>query len=189
MFFFSIGFAHIGRVGSVAVTISIAVERYMSVCHPTNSFPCKRLLFPLPIAFALLYNVPKFFEIVACSKTEMYHTMITEISLHEKEDKDVNDKLEIFSDNSNKTIILDGIQDYGVTNCDPYGNRATSLRNNRWYIILYVFLSELILVEIVSWITVIILNIYIWKGIRRFQKRRQRLKNKSNNIKGKHNST
>ena len=183
--FFSIGFAHIGRVGSVAVTISIAVERYMSVCHPTNSFPCKYLLFPLPIAFALLYNIPKFFEIVVCSKEEMYQTMIKDISLHFKEREAMEDKLELFSNNTNKTISLDGMEEDDV-GCDIYGTRATSLRNNRWYIILYVFLSELILVEIVPWITVIILNICIWKGIRRFQKRRQSLKNKSSNVQGKY---
>ena len=140
----------------------------MSVCHPTNSFTCKCLLFPLPIAFALVYNVPKFFEIVACTKED-----------------ELADIIKLFSNNSNKTIEFDGIQNDGVA-CDIYGTRVTSLRNNRWYIIFYVFLSELIFVEIVPWITVIILNISIWKGIRRFQKRRQKLKTKSRAVQGKH---
>ena len=52
--------------------------------------------------------------------------------------------------------------------CDK-GYRTTWLRNNRWYIIFYVFWSKFILVEIVPWITVIILTTFTWKKIRQFQ--------------------
>ena len=69
--------------------------------------------------------------------------------------------------------------------CDVYETRATSLRNNKWYIVLYVFLSELILIELVPWILVIVLNIKTWQGIRRFQQKRQTLKVKHAGIAGK----
>ena len=68
--------------------------------------------------------------------------------------------------------------------CDIYETRPTSLRNNKWYIILYVFLSEFILIEIIPWILVIILNIKTWKGVRRFQQKRQTLRRSSGIIKG-----
>ena len=164
----------------------------MSVCHPTKTFSCKRLLFPLPIAFALIYNVPKFFEIVKCTKLEMCFTMLRDLSSIEEKQAVVKNESELqiitnctLMTNTNNNVTLDRTLGDLVANCDIYGNRVTSLRNNRWYIILYVFLSELILVEVVPWVTVIILNVSIWKGIRSFRKRRQSLGNKLNNAKGK----
>ena len=58
-----IGLAHIGRVGSVFVTVSVTIERYYSVCRPTSEFRFKWLLIPLPIICAFMYNIPKFFEL------------------------------------------------------------------------------------------------------------------------------
>ena len=54
--------AHIGRVGSVFLTLSVTVERYYSVCHPLRPFRAKKLLLPLAILISVAYNVPKFFE-------------------------------------------------------------------------------------------------------------------------------
>ena len=159
------------------MTISIAIERYMNVCHPTNrSSYYKKFLFPLPIIFSIFYNIPKFFEIVKCNQDEMNHTMLTHLLANENDTADIT----LFHNNGrNKTIVFDEAADQGKNLCDPYGTRATSLRNNKWYIIFYVFLSELVFVEILPWITVIILNIRTWKGITRFQKKRQALKRKS----------
>ena len=70
IFLSRIGFAHIGRVGSVAVTVSISIERYLNCCHPNDKFMFKSLLLPAPIIFAILYNVPKFFEISSCTINE-----------------------------------------------------------------------------------------------------------------------
>ena len=181
---FSIGFAHIGRVGSVAVTISIAIERYMSVCHPINRTHFRHLLFFLPITFSILYNIPKFFEIVRCTEEEIYRTMIANVALNDRHNEDNDTSIRIFNNITNETITFDGIDRDDITLCDPYQTRATSLRNNKWYIVLYVFLSELILIEIMPWITVIVLNISTWKGIRSFQKKRQTLKTRSSKTQG-----
>ena len=51
--------------------MAVAVERYLSVCHPTYIFPGKSLLIPLPIAFAIIYNIPRFFELTTCTNAEM----------------------------------------------------------------------------------------------------------------------
>ena len=67
--YFRIGFAYIGRVGSVAVTVSISVERYINCCFSNHDFAFKSLLVPFPIIFALVYNVPKFFELTPCEVT------------------------------------------------------------------------------------------------------------------------
>ena len=62
--------------------------------------------------------------------------------------------------------------------CTPEGLRATPMRQNRWYIIFYSVVSKLLLVEIIPWITVIVLNYLIWKKIQEFQANRQRVMGK-----------
>ena len=57
------GLAHIARVGSVALTMCITLERYYSVCHPMRQFESKSLLLPIAIGFAVVFNIPKFFEL------------------------------------------------------------------------------------------------------------------------------
>ena len=100
----------------------------------------------------------------------MNHTMLTHLLANE------NGTEVLFHNGRNKTIVFEEATTNNNNLCDPYGTRPTNLRNNKWYIIFYVFLSELVLVEILPWITVIILNISTWKGITRFQKKRQALK-------------
>ena len=65
-----------GQLGSIAVTVSIATERYLTVCYPTSHFSRKYLLTLLPILISIIYNIPKFFEIVRCSDNEMYLNML-----------------------------------------------------------------------------------------------------------------
>ena len=60
------------------MTVSIAIERYLSVCHPTHVFVGKSLLIPLPVAFAILYNIPKFFEFASCSEEEILQSLTSE---------------------------------------------------------------------------------------------------------------
>ena len=67
------------------------------------------------------------------------------------------------------------------------GYRTTWLRQNRWYIIFYVFWSKFILVELVPWVSVIVLTICTWRQIRKFQVNRDRLlanRRKSSRIEG-----
>ena len=80
--YFRIGFAYIGRVGSVAVTVSISVERYINCCFSNHDFAFKSLLVPFPIIFALVYNVPKFFESELKTTDEdpvQHHVDVTEL--------------------------------------------------------------------------------------------------------------
>ena len=57
------GVGHIGRVGSVFVTMSVTIERYFAIVHPLRHFSGKRFLLIVPIVSAILYNIPKFFEL------------------------------------------------------------------------------------------------------------------------------
>ena len=56
------GFGHIGRVGSVFITMSVTIERYFAIVHPLKHFSSKRLLLITPMILSVLYNIPKFFE-------------------------------------------------------------------------------------------------------------------------------
>lgn len=56
------GVGHVGRVGSVFVTMSVTIERYFAIVHPLKHFSGKRYLLVTPIVTTILYNIPKFFE-------------------------------------------------------------------------------------------------------------------------------
>ena len=195
LFNFRIGLAHIARVGSVFVTVSVSVERYLSVRHPNNTFSIKKWLLPLPIAFAVIYNLPKFFEFVSCDGNSSPHL---NLPFH-----NVTDQIRIIhaqknADNltqpdwENGTLSFDDVQNVlkqtyfnrkniskgptaNLEDCVDGEYRVTRLRKNRWYIIFYVFGADFILVEIVPWIIIIMLNLLTWRGIQQFQKKRKRL--------------
>ena len=56
---------------------------------------------------------------------------------------------------------------------DDLGYHATTLRQNYWYVVLYVFWSKFIFVDIIPWVTVIVLNFSICKQIQEFQRIRR----------------
>jgi len=58
--------AHIGMIGSIFSTFALSIERYIAVVHPFVKYRhwWKPGYFILPvIAYSLLYNIPKFFEL------------------------------------------------------------------------------------------------------------------------------
>ena len=59
---FGYGLAHIGRVGSVFITVSVTIERYLAIVHPLQHFRGKKYLLYVPTITAVIYNIPKFFE-------------------------------------------------------------------------------------------------------------------------------
>ena len=56
------GLGHIGRVGSVFVTVSVTIERYFAIVHPLKHFRGKKYLLLVPSLMAVVYNIPKFME-------------------------------------------------------------------------------------------------------------------------------
>ena len=58
----SYGFMGIARTGSVYMTMAITLERYFAIVRPLSTFNCKKALGPLTLAFAIAWNIPRFFE-------------------------------------------------------------------------------------------------------------------------------
>ena len=59
---FSYGILHIGRVGSVFTTLSVAVDRFYAVKYPLKMIESSHLLIICSVSFSLLYNIPRFLE-------------------------------------------------------------------------------------------------------------------------------
>ena len=109
------GLLHTFRTGSVYVTLAVTYERFNSIVCPLKVFRYKKKLVTSIVIFAVLYNIPKYFE----NKTR-------------------------FDESIGKTVI-----------------ESTDLRQNPLYISLYVFWSKLILVELIPYISIVIMNIFI----------------------------
>ena len=180
----SIGLAYVGRVGSALVTVSISIERHLAIGHPTTIAPYK-VLFWAPIVFAIVYNIPKFFELAACDVTELNEELSTYgittnntsvLFNYNHESKTGDDQREFESSYfTNATIINsnNSTENSSIEICDQDGMRATPLRQNEWYIIFYVVVSKVVLVEVVPWLTVIALNIWTWRKMVLFQRKRE----------------
>lgn len=71
------GIAHLGRIGSVFMTLSVTLERFCAIVYPLKHYRLKtRLLIMGSTLFTILYNVPRFFEFKTIFK-EKYGYIIT----------------------------------------------------------------------------------------------------------------
>ena len=181
-----IGLAYIGRVGSAAVTVTLSIERYLAVTQCTSEISNK-LLFWVPIIFSVFYNIPKFFELASCTSSEgsilQSNSNVTKLNFTDEIKNNIsvpggiqNDSIGLFYVDSINSSATNNSLDNGTMttqNCDRDGMRATILRQNEFYVIFYVVISKVVLVEIIPWLVVIIMNILTWRKMRLFQKRRE----------------
>ena len=65
------GFVHIGRVGSVLLTLSVTVERFFAIVYPLKRLRRTRFLIYTSTVGTIAYNVPRFFEF----KTNYVHVV------------------------------------------------------------------------------------------------------------------
>ena len=98
-------------------------------------------------------------------------------------DKHNDKELIHYLSTTNNELVVNALK-LNSTSCDLYGHRMADFRSNMWYIIFYQFLSDLILVKIVPWFTIIILNFKVIIASRRFRERRFQLLKKEANIEG-----
>ena len=60
---FVYGLLHTFRVGSVYVTLAVTFERFHAIICPLRHFKWKKFMLPFCIFFAVVYNIPKYFEL------------------------------------------------------------------------------------------------------------------------------
>ena len=51
------------RIGSVYMTLAVTFERFHAIIFPLRHFVWKKFLIPTSVAIAVLYNIPKYFEL------------------------------------------------------------------------------------------------------------------------------
>ena len=56
------GLLHTFRVGSVYVTLAVTFERFHAIICPLKHFFWKKYLLPASVFVAVVYNIPKYFE-------------------------------------------------------------------------------------------------------------------------------
>ena len=158
---FGYGLGHIGRVGSVFVTVSVTIERYFAICHPLKHLRGKKYLLLIPSLMAILYNIPKFME---------FELRVSNISMDSNIEVILKNSINL-TFLSKKFNILFLIQykldDKGLENVTVL--QTTQLRSNAMYATFYVFWSKFILVEVIPYCTIVVLNSLIiakiWKSI------------------------
>jgi hypothetical protein len=57
------GLLHTFRVGSVYVTLAVTFERFHAIICPLRHFKRKKFMLPACIIIAVVYNIPKYFEL------------------------------------------------------------------------------------------------------------------------------
>ena len=117
----------------------------------------------IPITFSILYNIPKFFELETVydysSDNEINVAHITDRADGNKLNTDITSDVSLANCTDNTTRVMMKL-----------GYRGTEMRLTSWYIAIYVFWSKFLLVQVIPWLTVVILNVSIWRKVREFQK-------------------
>ena len=110
----------------------------------------------------------------ACDVTEVAAENVTttylRLSNSTTEKNDMLHEIDIFN-STDASLVNNATIDQEW--CDADGMRATSLRQNEWYLIFYVVISKVVLVEVVPWLTVIALNVWTWRKMVLFQRKRE----------------
>ena len=57
------GLIHTFRIGSVYMTLAVTFERFHAIIFPLRHFSWKKFLIPTSVGIAVLYNIPKYFEL------------------------------------------------------------------------------------------------------------------------------
>ena len=74
-------------MGSVYITVAITIERYLSI-HQTSPVPQYRSwLIYSPIAGAILYNIPKFFELEGVNGYDSDDAILTKYIINSRNDE------------------------------------------------------------------------------------------------------
>jgi len=144
--------AQVGLTGSIYLTVAISIERYATVVHPffkmSHSWSSFNYILPVA-AFSIIYNIPKFFELT--TETRMF-TKVTNIS----SPTNLYNLTEVSEFQSLKTSVEMTVV------------VATNLRQNPYYVQIYVVYMNLLLNGLIPLVSLVILNTLVYLRLREF---------------------
>ena len=97
---FLFGLIHTFRIGSVYMTLSVTFERFHAIIFPLRHFSMKKFLIPVSVGMAVLYNIPKYFELkieVSKSFLDSYAFIFAYLKIHNAYRAGTNTFIIIFS--------------------------------------------------------------------------------------------
>ena len=154
--YFRYGIAHIGRVGSVFMTLSVTLERFFAILYPLKRLRIKTPLLVASVAFSCLYNIPRFLE---------FETIVTE--------SEVPNEGKANETEGNETANYEMVINLLHSSCKPnfadplpYWFQitqfaATDLRLHPIYINVYVTWMKFFIVELIPYVIILVLNALI----------------------------
>ena len=166
--------------GSVYCTVSVSLERYMTVCHPflvaEKKWSAKWHIIPI-IVFSIIYNAPHFFEFRttygpvknATSTLKSNHSFMniglnnqTEdasmITLNNTIISDFVPNLETLAQNITRNLSL---KDFDKEEKFEYQVELTELRKNKFYYTIYIIGLNLVFNGVIPFTTIVISNILL----------------------------
>ena len=170
----------VALTGSIYCTVSISIERYMTVCHPffvaAHKWPAQRTIIPI-IVFSILYNVPHFFEFetiygpVKNNRTNLELNNTNQVESIENQNEMIH-KLKL---NDSFVSDIDTIAKVSETERSTKNNsfffnedvqfeyqvKSSSLRKNRYYYTIYIIGLNLLVNGVLPFTIIFILNILL----------------------------
>ena len=180
---------HIGLEGSIYMTVSISIERYLVICQPmiyrSKWWPTKAFVIPIT-CFAIFFCIPKLFELepkahyqiknISNITKDCYHTMLM-LNLgqnYEKNDNEMNESCSLWADFKfgSDVISLDDVSSNCTYHLGDFLKKTTistlvptQLRLNPCYYQIYIVWLNIVFNAFLPFLVLIILNSYILRHL------------------------
>ena len=171
--------------GSVYCTVSISLERYLTVCHPffvaSKKWSAKRHVIPI-VAFSVLYNAPHFFEfrttygpvdlngtqeLTTSYPTNKFHNLAETESIMSL-NKTINSTFDTITQMSMNNDTRNNIsRDTEEVVKFEYEVELTSLRKNKYYYTIYIIGLNLLFNGVVPYAIIVVLNILLHNRLKK----------------------
>eukprot|EP00092_Neocalanus_flemingeri_P002178 GFUD01002318.1.p1 GENE.GFUD01002318.1~~GFUD01002318.1.p1 ORF type:complete len:248 (-),score=47.87 GFUD01002318.1:746-1489(-) len=153
--------AQVGLTGSIYLTVAISIERYTTVVHPffklSHSWSSWNYILPVS-AFSIIYNIPKFFELTTETRTFTEYTNFTRPSM-------ISNLTEVDGVGEVQTLNTSDMQNISAE-VQMIAVVATSLRQNTYYVQVYLIYMNLFLNGLIPLVALVILNTLVYLRLR-----------------------